>query len=88
MNHGTESVVRHVVQGDKSRAGDFFSQPLNGEKFLLQGQSCTPQGVKAAHAERAEEEGEFNLKQHVKYKKYKFSILEATAATSFSPVVI
>lgn len=36
MNHRAKSVVRHMVEGDESRASYFFSQPLDGVEFLLQ----------------------------------------------------
>lgn len=37
MNHRAKSVVRHMVEGDKSRSSYSFSQPLYGIEFLLQG---------------------------------------------------
>lgn len=45
MNHRAKSVVRHMVEGDKSRASYFFRQPLNGVELLLQGQTCIPQDM-------------------------------------------
>ena len=55
MNHRAKSVVRHMVEGDESRGSYFFSQPLNGVKFLLQGQACISQDMEAAEVERAKE---------------------------------
>lgn len=77
MNHRAKSVVRHMVEGEKSRASYFFSQPLNGVEFLLQGQTCISQHMEAAKVKRAEEEVYFNMQQHVRYKQ----IRTATATT-------
>lgn len=52
MNHGAKSVVRHMVEGDESRASDFFCQPLNGVEFLLQGQTCISQHMEATEGKR------------------------------------
>lgn len=87
MNHRTKSVVRHMVEGDKSRAGYLLSQPLDGVELLLQGQSCISQGIKATEVKRAEEEVELNPKQRVRYEQLVY-IFHATAATLFLPVVI
>jgi len=47
MNHRAKSVVRHMVEGQKSRTSYFFAQVLNGEEFLLQGLTCISQDMKA-----------------------------------------
>lgn len=59
MNHRAKSVVRYVVEGDKNRASEFCSQPLDGVEFLLQGQTYISQDVEAAEVKRAEEEVDF-----------------------------
>ena len=61
MNHGAKSVVGHVVQGNKSRAGYFFSQPINGVELLLQRQTYISQDMEAAEVQSAEEEILLNL---------------------------
>lgn len=53
MNHRAKSVVRHMVQGRKSRASYFFTQPLNGVEILLQGYTCASQDMEASEVKRA-----------------------------------
>lgn len=47
MNHRAKSVVRDVIEGDKSRASYLFSQPLNGVEFLLERRTCISQDLEA-----------------------------------------
>lgn len=55
MKNRAKSVVRHKVEGDKSRASYFFSQPINGVELLLQGKTCISQDMEAAEVKRAED---------------------------------
>ena len=71
MNHRAKSVVRHMVEGDKSRARYFFCQPLNGVEFLLQRQTRVPQDMEATEVKRAEKEVLFRPQQDVRSIKYK-----------------
>lgn len=66
MNHRAESVIWHMVEGDKNRTSYFFAQPLNAEEFLLQGHTCTSEDVEATEVKRAE----LNLQLHASYKQY------------------
>lgn len=54
MNHRTKSVVRDVVEGHKNRPRYFFSQPVNGVKFLLERRTCASQNMTAAEKKRAD----------------------------------
>lgn len=45
MKHGSESVVRNIVQIDEGWAEELGSQMLHGVKVLLHGRACLPQDM-------------------------------------------
>lgn len=45
MKHGSQSIVRNIVQIDKGWAEKLGSQVLHGVKVLLHGRACLPQDM-------------------------------------------
>lgn len=48
MKHGSETVVRNIVQVDKGRAEKLSSQVLHSVKVLLHGRTRLPKDVETA----------------------------------------
>lgn len=48
MKHGSESVVRNIVQVDEGRAEELGGQVLHSVEVLLHGRACLPEDMETA----------------------------------------
>lgn len=48
MEHGSESVVRNIVQVDEGRAEELGGQVLHSVEVLLHGRACLPEDMETA----------------------------------------